>query len=67
MKYTPIISDGNIVYDKLVTSKKSPVNDIITHIYKICLKESLDKIGWLFNYGFKIQEIPLISFSEIDL
>ena len=38
---------------------------MITHIYKICLKESLDIIGWLFNYGFKVHEYPLISFNEM--
>lgn len=65
LKNTPIVSNGNIVYDKLITSKKSPSNDLITHIYKICLKESLDKIGWLFNYGFKVHEYPLISFNEM--
>lgn len=65
LKNTPIISDGNIIYDKLVTSKNSPSNDMITHIYKICLKESLEKVGWLFNYGFKILEFPLISSEEM--
>lgn len=65
MKNNPIISNGNIIYDKLITSKNSPSYDIITHVYKICLKESLYKIGWLFNYGFKIVELPLISNSEM--
>lgn len=65
MKNTPIISKNNIIYDKLITIKNSPSNDIITHIYKMCLKESLNKIGWIFNYGFKIQELPLISFDEM--
>lgn len=65
LKNTPIISDGNIIYDKLITSKTSPSNDVITHIYKICLRESLEKVGWLFNYGFKILEFPLISSEEM--
>lgn len=65
LKNTPIISDRNIIYDKLITSKNSPSNDVITHIYKVCLKESLEKVGWLFNFGFKIQEFPLISFEEM--
>lgn len=65
LKNTPIISDGNIIYDKLITSKNSPSNDLITHIYKICLRESLEKVGWLFNYGFKILEFPLISSEEM--
>lgn len=65
LKNTPIISDGNIIYDNLITSKNSPSNDVITHIYKICLRESLEKVGWLFNYGFKILALPLISSEEM--
>ena len=65
LKTTPLVSNGNIIYDKLITSKKSPSNSIITHIYKICLKESIDKIGWLFKCNLKIQEYPFISTKEM--
>lgn len=59
LKKVPIYSNGNFIYNELVTSKMHPTNDVITEIYKICLKDSLDKIGWLFNninIGFDIKE-----------
>lgn len=65
LKTTPIVSNGNIIYDKLITSKKVASNDIITHIYKICLKISSKKVGWLFNFAIKIQEKQLISIKEM--
>lgn len=55
LQQVPIYSDGNIIYDQLITSKMTPANDMITHIYKLCLRQSVDKIGWLFNYNFHIQ------------
>ncbi len=45
LKQMPIYSDGNIIYDKLVTSKMMASNDLIAQIYKLCLKQSVDKIG----------------------
>ena len=49
LKQMPIYSDGNIIYDKLVTSKMMASNDLIAQIYKLCLKQSVDKIGWVYN------------------
>lgn len=65
LKNRPIISDDNIIYDKLVVSKRVPLDDLITNIYKICLKESLDKIGWLLNCKLKVKEIPIVSKIEM--
>lgn len=65
LKNMPIVSNDNIIYHELITAKKIPSSNIITHIYKICIKESLYKIGWLFNCGFKINEYPLISVKEM--
>ena len=65
LRQSPIISGRNVIYDKIITYKNVSTSDIVTHIYKICLKESLEKIGWLFNYGFKIRELPIISLSEM--
>ena len=45
LKQMPIYSNGNIIYDKLVTSKMMASNDLIAQIYKLCLKQSVDKIG----------------------
>ncbi len=65
LQQVPIYSDGNIIYDQLITSKMTPANDMITHIYKLCLRQSADKIGWLFNYNFHIQIDQLVSIKEM--
>lgn len=65
LQQVPIYSDGNIIYDQLITSKMTPANDMITHIYKLCLRQSIDKIGWLFNYNFHIQIDQIISIKEM--
>lgn len=65
LQQVPIYSDGNIIYDQLITSKMTPANDMITHIYKLCLRQSVDKIGWLFNYNFHIQIDQLVSIKEM--
>lgn len=54
LRTTPIYSNGNIIYDKLVTSRITPSNDKITQIYKICLSISLKRIGWIYNYNFYV-------------
>lgn len=65
LKQMPIYSDGNIIYDKLVTSKMMASNDLIAQIYKLCLKQSVDKIGWVYNCDFKIEVQQIVSTSEM--
>ena len=65
LKQMPIYSDGNIIYDKLVTSKMMASNDLIAQIYKLCLKQSVDKIGWIYNCNFKIEVQQIVSTSEM--
>lgn len=55
MKNMPLVSNGNVIYDKFVTSKISPTNDDVANIYKFCLKLSSNRIGWLFNYNIAIE------------
>lgn len=66
MKSTPIISNGNIIYDKLITSKMSSINDIITDIYKLCLKHAINKIGWLFDYNMFVDVTQKKSNKEME-
>lgn len=65
LKQTPIYSNGNIIYDKLVTSKMTATNDFISLIYKLCLKQSIFKIGWLYNYNFSIDVQQIASTTEM--
>ncbi|MCR1959335.1 LlaJI family restriction endonuclease [Thomasclavelia cocleata] len=54
LRTTPIYSNGNIIYDKLITSRVSASDDKIAQIYKICLSISLKRIGWIYNLNFKV-------------
>lgn len=65
LKQVPIYSDGNIIYDKLVTSKMTASNDIVAQTYKLCLKQSLERIGWIFNYNFYVEIQQLFSVNEM--
>ena len=65
IKQIPIYSDGNIIYDKLVTSKMAASNDLIAQIYKLCLKQSIYKIGWVYNYNLKVDVQQIVSTSEM--
>ncbi|MDO4468007.1 MAG: LlaJI family restriction endonuclease [Bacillota bacterium] len=55
MKQMPIISNCNVIYDKLITSVSSPSNDLIAQIYKLCLKIAQSRIGWVFGYNLFIE------------
>lgn len=65
LKQVPIYSDGNVIYDKLVTSKMTASNDIVAQTYKLCLKQSLERIGWIFNYNFYIEVQQMFSVNEM--
>ena len=49
----PIISGDNVIYTNLKVIVKSNVENLISEIYKYCLKISIDYIGWLFNLNSK--------------
>ena len=65
LKQTSIYSDGNIIYDKMITSKISASNDIVAQTYRLCLKQSVDRIGWLFDYNFYVEIQQMFSISEM--
>ena len=65
LKSVPIYSKGNLIYDKLVTTKMTASNDIITQIYKLCLLYSYKRIGWLFNYHIHVDVQQLKSIKEM--
>lgn len=65
LKQVPIFSNGNIIYDKLITSRMAASNDLVAEIYKLCLKHSVSKIGWLYNFDFHIEAQQLVSVTEM--
>ncbi len=65
LRNLPIYSGGNIIYDKLITSRMSASNDMIAQIYKLCLKQSINRIGWLYNYNLYVEVQQLVSTAEM--
>ena len=65
LKKIPVITNENIVYLELVTNKVAPTNSLISQVYKYCLDLSLRRIGWVFNYNFKIQYERTMSIKEM--
>lgn len=55
-----IVSDGNIIYPKIISERKQKVIDVIGIIYRYCLYISVANIGWLFNLSpisFKVEKV----------
>lgn len=66
IRTTPIVSNGNVIYDKLVTSRVSAADEEITTIYKICLKKAVDCISWLIpSYDIQIEVQQAKTTSEM--
>lgn len=49
----PIISNGNIIYNNLVVEVKNSCDNILTEAHKLCVYDSMQKIGWLFGMNEK--------------
>lgn len=65
VKVPPKLSNDNIVFDKVVSRRNQEVHDEIAVIYNLCLKHSMDKIGWLFNYHIDFEVSQKQSISEM--
>ena len=49
MRSNPAISNGNIIYTKIISEKRYQKDNIITEIYNCCVKKSIDDIGWIYG------------------
>lgn len=65
LKKTPVYSNGNIIYNDIITSHMIPTNDEISEIYKFCLSKAIDRIGWIFSYNFNIHVQQHKSIKEM--
>ena len=45
----PIISNGNLIYNDIISEIPCSVDNILVDIHKICVKKSISIIGWLFG------------------
>ena len=47
---TPFVSKNkNIIYKDIVVETKDSIDNLLVEIHKLCIKKSIDYIGWLFN------------------
>ena len=61
----PIVSNGNIIYDKIVVEVRNDCDDVITEAHKWCIFDSVRKIGWLFGINSKSVFVPRATDSVI--
>ena len=61
----PIVSNGNIIYDKIVVEVRNDCDDVITEAHKWCIFDSVRKIGWLFGINPKSVFVPRATDSVI--
>ncbi len=48
-KKQPVFNNGNLVYlDFIVKTNKINENNLITQIHRYCVRESFEKLGWLY-------------------
>lgn len=61
----PIVSNGNIIYDKIIAEVRNDCDDVITEAHKWCVFDSVRKIGWLFGINPKSVFVPRAADSVI--
>ena len=54
----PIISNGNIIYNNLVVEAINDCDNIITDAHRLCIYNSICKVGWLFGINEKAFYVP---------
>lgn len=54
----PIISNGNVIYNNLVVEVNNDCDNILTDAHKLCLFDSVRKVGWLFGINEKAFQVP---------
>lgn len=64
-KKQPIYNNGNIVYlDFIVKTNKINSNNLITRIHEYCVRESFEKLGWLYLSNDTLPKKPQIRFNK---
>ena len=54
----PIISNGNVIYSNLVVEVNNDCDSIITDAHRLCIYDSVRKVGWLFGIPEKAFYVP---------
>lgn len=61
MQSDPIVSDKSIVFPTITVEKKSVIDNILVDVHKLCVKKSIDYIGWLFNLSSDFLIVPKLT------
>ncbi len=62
MRQTPIVSESNIVFKNFVAEVKHQQDNLLTEIYKYCVRVASNAIGWLI--GITTDETESIPFNK---
>ena len=64
-KKQPVYNNGNIVYlDFIVKTNKINSNNLITRIHEYCVRESFEKLGWLYLSNDTLPKKTQIRFNK---
>ena len=64
-KKQPAFNNGNLVYlDFVVKTNKVNSNNLLTRIHEYCVRESFEKLGWLYLTSETLPPKPKIRFNK---
>jgi hypothetical protein len=63
MQTEPIVSENNIIFPNITIEKKSEMDNILVEVHRLCVKKSIDYIGWLFNLNSDFIVVPRLTNS----
>lgn len=61
---SPVISNGNIIYTKIISEKKDQKDNVITEIYNCCVKKAIEGIGWIYGISYDSKGIDYDKLLE---
>lgn len=64
-KKQPVFNNGNLVYlDFVIKTNKVNTNNMLTRIHEYCVRESFEKLGWLYLTNETLPPKPKIRFNK---
>lgn len=64
-KKRPVFNNGNFVYlDFVVKTNRINSNNLLTRIHEYCVRESFEKLGWLYLTSDTLPPKPKIRFNK---
>lgn len=60
----PMISEGNFIYNDLISERDNQIDNLITNIYLYCVNLSVRDAGWMFNLPYNEYEFGKVSITD---